>query len=308
MMRHTVVAEAHVDIESVRTFLLVASEGSYARAAPHLFRSVSALSRRVQELERELDVTLFERTSKGILLSAEGRDLLEPAQVLVDAADAMLNGLRQKSPHAIRLGVAPGLTPLLRAAVIEAFHDHGIDDLILVPGENTQLIRKMLSNQIDIALSHQQPQSKELSYRLVGAQQTKIMVGANSPLARKTPLYLKDLVGTPFVTYARLMAGAPIYYAQLRVLLAEAGIDEIVQSHEMFRISETIQNAPGFGIWVTREEDSTDPSDSPAGVVVRSPEDLDLPLPTFLIQPLAAEWLTVSLRASLEALLPSIGD
>lgn len=298
-----------MDVESIRSFLTVASEGSYARAAPLLFRSVSALSRRIQELERELDVVLFERTSTGIRLSDGGHELVERAQSLVEAADALTADASQKNlPTGIRFGVSPGLGPSLLTSARRALSETGLDRVALVHGHNTQLIRKLINGQLDVALSHEKPQSTALSSRVVALQQVQILLGEGTPLAARSPLLLTDLTGHPFVTSPYLLAGAPIFYARLQSVLAEAGIEQIVKVKDIFWITEMVSNGPGFATWVQRYDEADDPRDVPPGVVVRSPLGLDLQLPTYLVHPSEAPWLSAPVIAALEHFLPTIAD
>ena len=68
------------ELRHLRAFLAVAEQGSANRASLALFRAQSAISRSIGKLERELDVKLFERRSRGMLLTEYGRALLVRAQ------------------------------------------------------------------------------------------------------------------------------------------------------------------------------------------------------------------------------------
>lgn len=68
------------ELRHLRAFLAVAEQGSANRASATIFRAQSAVSRSIGKLERELDVPLFERRSRGMLLTEFGRALLVRAQ------------------------------------------------------------------------------------------------------------------------------------------------------------------------------------------------------------------------------------
>lgn len=72
------------ELRHLRAFLAVAEEGSANRASATLFRAQSAISRSIGKLERELEVELFERRSRGMLLTRYGRALLVRAQRVQD--------------------------------------------------------------------------------------------------------------------------------------------------------------------------------------------------------------------------------
>jgi len=71
-----------LDLQSLRIFLAVAEEGSLSAAALREHIAVSAVSKRLQELERTLGARLVTRTSRGVLLTAAGRRLEERARDL----------------------------------------------------------------------------------------------------------------------------------------------------------------------------------------------------------------------------------
>ena len=76
-----------LDLESLRSFITVAAEGSLARAAPLLFVSTSGLSRRIHELERKLGVELLERSMHGVVLTPAGEQILLHAKKILEACD-----------------------------------------------------------------------------------------------------------------------------------------------------------------------------------------------------------------------------
>jgi DNA-binding transcriptional LysR family regulator len=83
-----------MELYQLRTFVTVAEEGHLTRAAERLFTSQPAISAHVKGLEEELGVTLFERTPKGMVLTAPGRQLLERAQRTLAAAGELLDEAR----------------------------------------------------------------------------------------------------------------------------------------------------------------------------------------------------------------------
>lgn len=78
------------DLDLVNTFLVVAEEGSLTRAAVRLFRTQSALTRRLQAFEDAVGRSLFVRSKSGVRLSLEGQALLAPARELLRARDRLV--------------------------------------------------------------------------------------------------------------------------------------------------------------------------------------------------------------------------
>ena len=61
-----------MDMEGLRTFLVLANTKNYTRAAGQLFVAQSTVTNRIAELERELGVNLFARTNRKVELTREG--------------------------------------------------------------------------------------------------------------------------------------------------------------------------------------------------------------------------------------------
>jgi LysR family transcriptional regulator of gallate degradation len=70
----------NINLRHLRAFLAVAESGSISKAAESLYRAQSAISRSIQELEKMLQVDLFERKSNGMLPTVFGHSLLYRAR------------------------------------------------------------------------------------------------------------------------------------------------------------------------------------------------------------------------------------
>ncbi|MEF2144589.1 MAG: LysR family transcriptional regulator [Desulfovibrionaceae bacterium] len=97
-----------MEFHHLRTFVAVAEEGRLGSASERLHLSQPSVSAHVKALEEELGVPLFRRTSKGMLLTSEGRELLEHAhRILTAAGDLVVRAkiLRQEVRGTLRLGL-----------------------------------------------------------------------------------------------------------------------------------------------------------------------------------------------------------
>jgi DNA-binding transcriptional LysR family regulator len=104
-----------IELRQLRYFVAVAEELHFGRAADRLHMSQSPLSRAIRDLERQLDVVLFVRTTRRVELTAAGRALLERARRALAGVDAAVEGARRASrPEDGVLSIGHG--PLSRAA------------------------------------------------------------------------------------------------------------------------------------------------------------------------------------------------
>jgi DNA-binding transcriptional LysR family regulator len=83
----------------LRVFLAVAREGTLGAAARKLGLSQPTMGRRLRALEEDVGETLFQRTSEGFVLTAEGSAILAHAERIEDEAQALLRRLGSQDQH-----------------------------------------------------------------------------------------------------------------------------------------------------------------------------------------------------------------
>ena len=103
-----------VELRQLRYFVAVAEELHFGRAAERLHMSQSPLSRAIRELERELGLVLFVRTTRRVELTAAGSALLERARRALAEIDAAVGDARRVAGPD-RDTMAIGFTPFSRA-------------------------------------------------------------------------------------------------------------------------------------------------------------------------------------------------
>lgn len=97
-----------MDLNAIRSFLLVAEEGNLTRAAARRHATPSAVSAHLRQLEDRLGVLLFQRSRRGMRLTPEGEHLLEPARRVIAASRGLLEAagaLRGEATRTVRLGL-----------------------------------------------------------------------------------------------------------------------------------------------------------------------------------------------------------
>jgi DNA-binding transcriptional LysR family regulator len=116
-----------MELYQLRTLVTVADSRSVTRAAERLFTTPSSVSAHIKALETELDVVLFDRTSRGMSLTPTGERLRQRAEQVLRAAEALAEEaatLREHLHGEVRVGLnaAPSLLRVrdLIAAVREA--------------------------------------------------------------------------------------------------------------------------------------------------------------------------------------------
>jgi DNA-binding transcriptional LysR family regulator len=138
------------------SFVSVVEHGGFSAAAQALYRSQSRISTHVAELEKLLDVRLFDRTQHPVVLTAEGRALLPHARGMLrhlQAASEEAGRAAQRVRGRVRLGAYPSaaahLFPFLFERGAELFP--GIE-LVAWEGATLELEAALISGDIDLAV------------------------------------------------------------------------------------------------------------------------------------------------------------
>ncbi len=143
-------------LQDLRYVVAVAEHGHFGRAAAACDVAQSTLSAQIKRLERQLGVTLFERTTKSVSVTATGADIARRArQVLADVEAIMSVGQNTSGPlaGAFYLGVIPTLGPYILPWLVPALRkDYPELRLVLREDLTGPLLERLGSHRLDAAL------------------------------------------------------------------------------------------------------------------------------------------------------------
>jgi len=143
-------------VRQLRAFLLVAQHRSFTRAAGALFVTPSALSVLIRELETQLGVRLFERTTRQVALTARGSELLAVAQRHLgelDAAIARVGRAEKEAPPSLMLGATPMVAAVVLPSAINKFRSQRPAlHVQLFDGATPTLMQQVEAGTLDMAL------------------------------------------------------------------------------------------------------------------------------------------------------------
>ena len=186
---------------SLRYFLAVARTGTIAAASAQLNVAASAISRRIANLEAELDCVLFERRPRGMVPSPAGELLAQHAHQVLIRSEQVVTEIRELEGLArglIRVGCSEGFALDIVPNTIAAFHtDHpGIrfEVTVLPPALVTQSVAV---GDVDLGITFALTPSPQVETLYDGEVDMLALAAPEHPLARAPALTLADLRDYP---------------------------------------------------------------------------------------------------------------
>jgi DNA-binding transcriptional LysR family regulator len=145
---------ATLDIDLLRTFVVIAHAGSLSAAAPGIGRTQAAISMQIKRLEDIVGQPLLNRGGRGVTLTQEGERLLAHAQGILSAHDEAIADLTGKGlSGVIRFGCPDEYAASFLSNLIGEFVSHHPDVLIEVVCASTPRLHERLNkHKIELAL------------------------------------------------------------------------------------------------------------------------------------------------------------
>jgi DNA-binding transcriptional LysR family regulator len=144
------------ELRDLKWALVASRHRSLRQAAETLNTRQSTLSRRLHDLECDLGVDLFERTTGGTKLTPVGREFLDAARPIVDEADRLFLAFKTRrngGSRPLRIGICSSLSAgNLRETLAELRRQIADADILLVDGAKEGLLGGLIGGAIDVAI------------------------------------------------------------------------------------------------------------------------------------------------------------
>lgn len=198
-----------MDITKLNSFIVLAKKGNFARASELLYISQPALSKRIQSLEEELGVPLFNRIGSRSYLTMEGQNFLRYAQQMVSTYNLAVEDLRQINgleTGTLNFGATNFIGVYIMPSFISRFHRKYPKIHINMIINNSRTILDMLhKNQLEFAaisdyiLRDKASRDQYLSCPFV-KDHLKLVVGNAHPLFSRGHCSLKDVENELYIS------------------------------------------------------------------------------------------------------------
>ena len=216
-----------LELRLARSFIAVAEEGHFARAAQRLHITQPALSRQIQQLERELGVRLLTRVGRAARLTVAGRVFLDHARRLLAMAEESAIAAKRASEGIVGrlvVGFVSPATYSVLPATFRAFRERAPDVALelrqLSSGAQAEALR---AREIDLGLLHPPVEGAPLfGLRVIVDQPFVAALPARHPLANERSIRPEVLAGEAFIIFPRV-TGPGLYDRFLHHARTEAG-------------------------------------------------------------------------------------
>lgn len=191
-----------LDWNRARAFLATVEAGSLSAAARKLGLTQPTLSRQIAALEAELNVTLFERLGKKLVLTEAGASLVEHAEAMGQAAVAMTltaSGHAQAIGGRVSISASDAYAVYILPEIVEHIRQEAPQiTLVIISSDSLSDLRR---READIAIRHVRPEEDGLIGKLVG-EHTAHFYASRSWVARNgRPQAIADITSGDLIAY-----------------------------------------------------------------------------------------------------------
>lgn len=293
-----------MELRHIRYFVAAVEEGSLQAAANRLHVAQPALSRRIRDLELELETLLFERHTRGVRLTAAGSSFYKDATKILSAlqeATYRIRKLHSKEGQRVRMGIVRTASKyeFARQATASFVRDCPDTELEAVSAASPELSTALQEGGLALALlyGHNQDLNK-FDQRIVHFERYVLAVHPQHSLAQKKCIDLDDLKGDPLVWLSR--RNDPDNHDALLQFCRSAGLEptigHVAASHD--EQIEIVQVNRGMCLTVA----STQLTTGADRLIYQSLPDLDLEIRLMLVwRRNIASGAEADLRASFDA-------
>jgi DNA-binding transcriptional LysR family regulator len=187
----------------LKVFRSVATLLSFTKAANELFISQPAISKHIQELEKEYGVQLFDRIGNRIQLTRAGQLMLDHACKIIDAyqnLDFDMKKLTEKSGGELRIGASTTISQYVLPELIAEFRKLYPDIRItLLSGNSHEIEDALAAGRIDLGMVEGIKRQPTFKYTPFMKDELVAFVHCSNPLAQQDEISLNLLRQTPIV-------------------------------------------------------------------------------------------------------------
>ncbi|QDH23126.1 LysR family transcriptional regulator [Saccharibacillus brassicae] len=221
-------------LQQLRYAIEVAGCGSINEAAKRLFISQPSLSNAIKDLEQELGITIFDRTNRGITLSADGVEFMAHARQIVEQAELLEGRYKNKRRSSVHFSVSTQHYAFASEAFSALMEGSGELEYAfsLRETQTSEIIEDVRTLRSDLGILYLCDRNARVMNKMFSDGSLKftplfntrphIFIGLTHPLARREIVTVEDLPPYPYITFDQGESSS-LHFSEELLNLPEAG-------------------------------------------------------------------------------------
>ena len=189
-----------ITLRQLQIFIAIAQSGSTTAAGEVIALSQSAISASIAELEKALNVQLFDRVSKRLLLNDHGRAMLPQAMALVNGATSLENSFNEIAPSILIIGASLTIGNYLLPTILANYwRAQGIvlgelmPPLQVVVANTADIVSKVVNFEVDIGLIEGPCNRADISVSPWLEDELLLVVAPNHPVLQENGEFISPV-------------------------------------------------------------------------------------------------------------------
>lgn len=233
-------------IRVLKTFIAVATEGSFAAAANRVALTQAAVGQQMRTLEADLRRPLFERQGKAVMLNDAGREVLPTVRQLVTLYERMLASAPSHEPMAgtVHLGAVVSAVRSLIQTTLALKARHPALELHVSAAKSIELIARVESGELDAAIAVREPGTAQrgLAWTALYAEPMVLLAARAAEAAPVRQLLQRH----PFIRFDRSQHTGVLVERTLRKLRARP--QEFLELNAIETVVDLVRSGLGTAI------------------------------------------------------------
>ncbi|MBC9879911.1 LysR family transcriptional regulator [Bradyrhizobium sp. INPA01-394B] len=192
-----------MDLKHLRCFVTVAEELHYGKAAARLHMAPSALSRHIRMLEEELDVRLFSRTTRSVVLTRAGTVFLDEAKDILQRTKSAQRSVQEAARdegEILRIGALDSAAAGFLPEVLYAFRqEQGRVKIQLEEATTSRQLQGLMTGRLDIGFLRPPVKEPDLQWEYLTRERLLVALPQSHDLHEREEVGLHEILNEPLI-------------------------------------------------------------------------------------------------------------
>lgn len=200
-------------LQQLKYVVTVADKGTISEAAKELFISQPSLTNAIKELENEMQITIFNRTNKGIVVSNVGDEFLAYARQVLEQAGLLEEKFLNVKKQSPRFSVSTQHYSFAVNAFVDVIREFGgiQYDFTLRETQTYEIIEDVSRLKSEIGILYTSSKNEEVILKLIKQNglefeelfiaKPHVFISSKHPLAGKNEVMMEELEGYPYLSF-----------------------------------------------------------------------------------------------------------